>query len=110
ASIAILLPVAVWGWRMLTHRRLDRLRLRLALWIGGWVLAGGFLPWLPRPPPRPPPTRPGGGVRGRPLRVPAGGAGGAPCRYAAPRHRDHSRALGVPRHRHGLRLRFPCTG
>src|SRR6266581_1845331 len=33
ASIALVLPIAVWGWRLLTHRSLDRERLRIA--IGG---------------------------------------------------------------------------
>ncbi len=31
ASLALVLPVAVWGWRMLTHRRFDRERLRLGV-------------------------------------------------------------------------------
>ena len=29
ASIALVLPIAVWGWRLATHRALDRERLRL---------------------------------------------------------------------------------
>ncbi|MET0707057.1 MAG: DNA translocase FtsK 4TM domain-containing protein, partial [Tardiphaga sp.] len=32
-SILLILPVAVWGWRMMTHRHFDRRALRLACWI-----------------------------------------------------------------------------
>src|SRR5437016_11353704 len=39
AAIAIVLPVALWGWRLFTHRRLDRERLRVGLWILGAPLA-----------------------------------------------------------------------
>ncbi len=37
ASIALVLPIAVWGWRLLTHRSLDREWLRLVL-IGDALL------------------------------------------------------------------------
>ena len=32
-SIMLILPVAIWGWRMLTHRAFDREALRLGCWI-----------------------------------------------------------------------------
>src|ERR1700710_87659 len=32
-AVMLILPVAIWGWRMLTHRTFDREALRL----GGWV-------------------------------------------------------------------------
>ena len=32
-AIMLILPVAVWGWRMLTHRTFDREALRIACWI-----------------------------------------------------------------------------
>jgi S-DNA-T family DNA segregation ATPase FtsK/SpoIIIE len=35
ATIAFLFPVAAWGWRLITHRPLDRERTRLALWALG---------------------------------------------------------------------------
>ena len=35
APLALVLPIAIWGWRLATHRPLDRERLRLALWIAG---------------------------------------------------------------------------
>src|SRR5471030_409768 len=41
-SIMLILPVAVWGWRMLTHRTFDREALRIACWILCTVIAAGF--------------------------------------------------------------------
>src|SRR5207248_2377651 len=37
ATIALLFPLAAWGWRLLTHRPLDRERARLVLWVAGAV-------------------------------------------------------------------------
>src|ERR1700749_2330984 len=54
-AIMLILPVAVWGWRMMTHRDFDREALRLTCWILCTVLAAGFARcWAPnndRPPP-----------------------------------------------------------
>ena len=47
ASIALILPIAVWGWRLLTHRSLDREWLRIVLWIFGALLATAFASSLP---------------------------------------------------------------
>ncbi|WFU16992.1 DNA translocase FtsK [Bradyrhizobium sp. CB3481] len=41
-AIMLILPVAVWGWRMLTHRNFDREALRLGCWILCTVIAAGF--------------------------------------------------------------------
>ena len=41
-AIMLILPVAVWGWRMLTHRPFDREALRLGCWILCTVVAAGF--------------------------------------------------------------------
>src|SRR4029453_13930371 len=41
-AIILILPVAVWGWRMLTHRTFDREALRLGCWILCTVIAAGF--------------------------------------------------------------------
>ena len=41
-AIMLILPVAVWGWRMLTHRTFDREALRLGCWILCTVIAAGF--------------------------------------------------------------------
>src|SRR3984885_3530518 len=40
-AIMLILPVAVWGWRMLTHRTFDREALRLGCWILCTILAAG---------------------------------------------------------------------
>jgi S-DNA-T family DNA segregation ATPase FtsK/SpoIIIE len=34
-SIAVLIPLALWGWRLMRVGRLERLALRLALWVVG---------------------------------------------------------------------------
>src|SRR6476620_9850703 len=34
-SLAIVLPTAIWGWRLASHRDLCRERWRLAVWIVG---------------------------------------------------------------------------
>ncbi|WP_291868973.1 DNA translocase FtsK [Bradyrhizobium sp.] len=41
-AIMLILPVAVWGWRMLTHRTLDRQALRMAWWFLCTVISAGF--------------------------------------------------------------------
>src|SRR6201999_322301 len=41
-AIMLILPIAVWGWRMLTHRNFDREALRLGCWMLCTVLAAGF--------------------------------------------------------------------
>src|SRR5271163_3863516 len=38
-SLALLLPIAVWGYRLLGHRRLSHERLRVVLWLVGAVPA-----------------------------------------------------------------------
>src|SRR3954471_12411507 len=41
-AIMLVMPVAVWGWRMMTHRHFDREALRLSCWILCTILASGF--------------------------------------------------------------------
>ena len=41
-AIMLVLTVAVWGWRMMTHRAFDREALRLGSWILCTVIAEGF--------------------------------------------------------------------
>ena len=48
ASIMLVLPVAAWGWRLMTHRAPGRRWLRLAFWIAALVLASAFASCLPR--------------------------------------------------------------
>jgi S-DNA-T family DNA segregation ATPase FtsK/SpoIIIE len=76
ATITIILPLAVWSWRLSTHRVLDRRRLRLLWWIACVVLAAGFASCLPRGAHWPLPTGIGGVVGDAVLRVIASIAGG----------------------------------
>ena len=41
-AIMLILPVAIWGWRMLTHRTFDREALRITCWILCTVISAGF--------------------------------------------------------------------
>src|ERR1700757_3131760 len=41
-SLALLLPVAIWGYRLLGHRRLSHERLRVMVWLFGAVLSAAF--------------------------------------------------------------------
>ena len=47
ASIAILMPIAFWGWRLLTRRDLPRLPMRLLLLFAGALFASGVAALLP---------------------------------------------------------------
>jgi S-DNA-T family DNA segregation ATPase FtsK/SpoIIIE len=70
-AIMLILPVAVWGWRMLTHRRFDREALRLSSWILCTVLAAGFASCWPHGGAWPLPTGLGGVVGDALMRAPA---------------------------------------
>ncbi|MGB9116507.1 MAG: DNA translocase FtsK 4TM domain-containing protein [Bradyrhizobium sp.] len=70
-AIMLILPVAVWGWRMLTHRTFDREALRLGSWILCTVLAAGFASCWPHGGAWPLPTGLGGVVGDALLRAPA---------------------------------------
>ena len=60
ACVVALTPPAFWGWRLITRRRLERARLRLALWLVGSTAAAGFASFLPAPDRWPLPTGLGG--------------------------------------------------
>ena len=47
-SLALLLPIAVWGYRLLGHRPLSHERLRVLLWLVGAALAAAFASCLPK--------------------------------------------------------------
>ena len=47
ASVLLLTPIAVWGWRLVRSRKVGRLHLRLALWIGGSGAATAVASALP---------------------------------------------------------------
>jgi S-DNA-T family DNA segregation ATPase FtsK/SpoIIIE len=48
AAIVVVLPVAIWGWRLLTHRPVEREWLRLILWFAAVIAAAAFASVLPR--------------------------------------------------------------
>jgi DNA segregation ATPase FtsK/SpoIIIE, S-DNA-T family len=60
SCVVALTPPAFWGWRLLTQRRMERARARIALWICGSVAAAGFVSLLPAPDRWPLPTGLGG--------------------------------------------------
>jgi S-DNA-T family DNA segregation ATPase FtsK/SpoIIIE len=76
AALAMVLPVAFWGWRLVSHRPLDRERLRLLLWIVGVPFAAAFASCLPVSPSWPLPTGLGGVIGDAMLRLPAWLTGG----------------------------------
>ncbi len=70
-SIMLILPVAVWGWRMLTHRPFDRHALRIACWILCTMISAGFASCWPHGGAWPLPTGLGGVVGDALVRAPA---------------------------------------
>src|SRR6187399_758416 len=70
-AIMLILPIAVWGWRMLTHRPFDREALRLGSWILCTVIAAGFASCWPHGGAWPLPTGLGGVVGDALVRAPA---------------------------------------
>src|SRR5437868_10705059 len=70
-AIMLILPIAVWGWRMLTHRAFDREALRLGCWILCTVIAAGFASCWPHGGSWPLPTGLGGVVGDALVRAPA---------------------------------------
>jgi DNA segregation ATPase FtsK/SpoIIIE, S-DNA-T family len=70
-AIMLILPVAIWGWRMLTHRTFDREVLRLACWILCTVITAGFASCWPHGGSWPLPTGLGGVVGDALVRAPA---------------------------------------
>src|ERR1700728_183167 len=69
-SLALLLPIGVWGYRLLGHRPLSREKLRVLLWIFGAVLSAAFASCLPRPAHWPLPCGLGGVIGDAMLRLP----------------------------------------
>jgi len=70
-AILLILPVAVWGWRMLTHRTFDRRALRFACWTLCTVISAGFASCWPHGGAWPLPTGLGGVVGDALVRAPA---------------------------------------
>jgi DNA segregation ATPase FtsK/SpoIIIE, S-DNA-T family len=42
AAVVFVLPIAVWGWRLFTHRPLVRIKIRLIAWFLSVIFAAGF--------------------------------------------------------------------
>src|SRR5262249_5392804 len=76
AALAFILPIAIWGWRLVTHRPMQRERVRLLFWRLGVLLAAGCAAALPRSPAWPLPVGLGGVIGDWMLRLPALVAGG----------------------------------
>src|ERR1700761_2678312 len=70
-AIMLILPIAVWGWRMLTHRTFDREALRLGCWILCTAIAAGFASCWQHNSAWPLPTGLGGVVGDALVRAPA---------------------------------------
>jgi S-DNA-T family DNA segregation ATPase FtsK/SpoIIIE len=70
-AIMLILPIAVWGWRMLTHRTFDREALRIACWILCTTISAGFASCWPHGGAWPLPTGLGGVVGDALVRAPA---------------------------------------
>jgi DNA segregation ATPase FtsK/SpoIIIE, S-DNA-T family len=70
-SLALLIPVGVWGYRLLGHRPLNHERLRVLLWLLGTVLSAAFASCLPRSAHWPLPSGLGGVFGDAVLRAPA---------------------------------------
>src|SRR5256714_7532294 len=70
-AIMLILPLAVWGWRMLTHRTFDPQALRIACWILCTVISAGFASCWPHGGAWPLPTGLGGVVGDALVRAPA---------------------------------------
>ncbi|HEY7843336.1 MAG TPA: DNA translocase FtsK [Bradyrhizobium sp.] len=70
-AIMLILTIAVWGWRMMTHRGFDREALRLGCWILCTFIAAGFASCWPRSGAWPLPTGLGGVVGDALVRAPA---------------------------------------
>src|SRR4051812_12872674 len=70
AATVLVLPVAVWGWRIATHRPFDREWMRLSFWLAGTISGAGFAACLPKSAYWPLPTGLGGVIGDAMLRVP----------------------------------------
>jgi S-DNA-T family DNA segregation ATPase FtsK/SpoIIIE len=69
-ALALILPIAIWGYRLLGHRSFGRERLRVMLWPLGAVLAAAFAACLPRSAHWPLPSGLGGVIGDAILRLP----------------------------------------
>ncbi|HVG51051.1 MAG TPA: DNA translocase FtsK [Xanthobacteraceae bacterium] len=78
ASMALLAPVATWGWRLLTHKPFAREIWRGVAWIGAVFVLAAFASCLPKSAAWPLPTGLGGVIGDMMLRGPSSLFGGMP--------------------------------
>jgi DNA segregation ATPase FtsK/SpoIIIE, S-DNA-T family len=83
-SLALLLPIAVWGYRLIGHRPLNHERARLVLWILGTALTAAFASCLPRTAHWPLPSGLGGVIGDALLRLPTALLHGSPSASDGP--------------------------
>jgi DNA segregation ATPase FtsK/SpoIIIE, S-DNA-T family len=69
-ALALILPIAIWGYRLLGHRAMGHERLRVILWPLGAVLAAAFASCLPHSTHWPLPCGLGGVIGDAILRLP----------------------------------------
>src|SRR4051812_13328709 len=48
AAVAMVLPIAIWGWRLVSHRTMSREGVRAMFWIVGVMLATACAAAIPR--------------------------------------------------------------
>ena len=106
ASAALLAPPAFWGWSLVTKRRLERPRLKVALYLTGVIAAAGLASLLPAPGSWPLPTGLGGVVGDAILSLPRRllpaspwatiAARRRPCRNRYPRARRRLQRRAAP--------------
>jgi S-DNA-T family DNA segregation ATPase FtsK/SpoIIIE len=77
STLALILPIALWGWRLASHRPLSRERIRLLVWVFAIALVAAFAASLPRPASWPLPVGLGGVVGDAALRGAAWLMGGS---------------------------------
>jgi S-DNA-T family DNA segregation ATPase FtsK/SpoIIIE len=77
AALALVLPIAFWGWRLTSHRPFSRERIRLVVWVFAIALVAAFAASLPRPAAWPLPVGLGGVVGDAALRGAAWLMGGS---------------------------------
>jgi S-DNA-T family DNA segregation ATPase FtsK/SpoIIIE len=61
-ALALILPLGVWGWLVMTHRAPSRWKLRVLFWLGGIVCACAFAACFRAPSGWPLPTGLGGAI------------------------------------------------
>jgi S-DNA-T family DNA segregation ATPase FtsK/SpoIIIE len=71
ASISLILPIAVWGWRFLSRRPLGRERIRVFAWCVGFLATAAFASCIPATPRWPLPSGLGGVTGDALLHLPA---------------------------------------